>query len=422
MPEHLLSIIFLISATFLIGWLFIRPNVSKVQYAVFNIILIVYHALLIIDTQYVALLPTNIDAHTFHILASERASNPFLDGHLVFGVDYQIYQSALTLVYYIFGSSKIVGGETSILAFVLAFMILIKIMNILKYDTTEKIVCMVAFSLLPSVMIFETTTVREPWQLLFLMLIIFYGLLARIELKFSHFMGAFFFAIILGFMHKALFVYDILLLALLLYWPLKASSDQSHGLNIINKSALIILAALVTVAGILLILAGQQGELYDSISVIKDMFSGNVLQYLHWTTSTALESNPRSAFGVVLNTDSWTTLLTSLPLVYLHYMFGPFPWQIDSIKDLVVFFESVFRALLIIGFIVNYYKSSNKSNLLLLFIVYLSLTLFWSIATTNYGQAIRHHVLSGWIIILIGTPGLIILFKLIFMRKITNNG
>jgi ABC-type iron transport system FetAB permease component len=103
-------------------------------------------------------------------------------------------------------------------------------------------------------------------------------------------------------------------------------------------------------------------------------------------------------------------------------MLGPFPWQIDSIKDLVVFFESVFRALLIIGFIVNYYKSSNKSNLLLLFIVYLSLTLFWSIATTNYGQAIRHHVLSGWIIILIGTPGLIILFKLIFMRKITNNG
>jgi len=37
----------------------------------------------------------------------------------------------------------------------------------------------------------------------------------------------------------------------------------------------------------------------------------------------------------------------------------------------------------------------------LVLVLYLLMTFIWSLGTTNYGQAIRHHVLSNWLLIVL---------------------
>jgi len=37
----------------------------------------------------------------------------------------------------------------------------------------------------------------------------------------------------------------------------------------------------------------------------------------------------------------------------------------------------------------------------LLLVLYLLMTMVWSLGTTNYGQAIRHHILSNWLLIVL---------------------
>jgi hypothetical protein len=43
----------------------------------------------------------------------------------------------------------------------------------------------------------------------------------------------------------------------------------------------------------------------------------------------------------------------------------------------------------------------------LLLVIYFSMTFLWAIGTVNYGTSIRHHVLTNWIIIILGGPVLI---------------
>ena len=49
---------------------------------------------------------------------------------------------------------------------------------------------------------------------------------------------------------------------------------------------------------------------------------------------------------------------------------------------------------------------SQRRLLGLMLILYFSVTLMWALGTTNYGTAMRHHMLSWWIIVSVGVPPL----------------
>ena len=42
----------------------------------------------------------------------------------------------------------------------------------------------------------------------------------------------------------------------------------------------------------------------------------------------------------------------------------------------------------------------------LMLILYFSMTFMWAVGTTSYGTSIRHHLLSWWIIVIVGIPPL----------------
>ena len=82
--------------------------------------------------------------------------------------------------------------------------------------------------------------------------------------------------------------------------------------------------------------------------------------------------------------------------------------MINNFLDVYAVMESIFRMTLIY-FSVKHWRNavgSQKRLFGLMLILYFSITLLFAIGTTNYGTAMRHHMLSWWIIVIVGIPPL----------------
>ena len=64
---------------------------------------------------------------------------------------------------------------------------------------------------------------------------------------------------------------------------------------------------------------------------------------------------------------------------------------------------------------------SQRRLLGLMLILYFSITFMWALGTTNYGTAMRHHMLSWWIIVIIGIPPLMKKLGRFLFRSIVNS-
>jgi hypothetical protein len=71
--------------------------------------------------------------------------------------------------------------------------------------------------------------------------------------------------------------------------------------------------------------------------------------------------------------------------------------------------ESLLRLLLITFSIISWYRTDGVQHRIwgLLLVIYFSMTFLWALGTVNYGTSIRHHILTNWIIIILGGPVLI---------------
>jgi hypothetical protein len=110
-----------------------------------------------------------------------------------------------------------------------------------------------------------------------------------------------------------------------------------------------------------------------------------------------------------MDMSSLGSLIKTASLVYIYYLFAPFPWQITNWLDIYAFTESLLRFILILFSIISWYrvKGLQRSIWGLLLIIYFSMTLLWSTGTVNYGTSIRHHLLTNWIIVMLGGSELI---------------
>ena len=117
----------------------------------------------------------------------------------------------------------------------------------------------------------------------------------------------------------------------------------------------------------------------------------------------------------MLNTSSVLGIVKTIPMIFAQYMFAPFPWQVENVKDICALLESMLRFVLLFFAVSSWRGSSGdvRSYYSFLLIIYLGLELLWALGTINWGTAIRHHVLGHSVIVLLGGPGLIL-----FMRNL----
>ena len=82
------------------------------------------------------------------------------------------------------------------------------------------------------------------------------------------------------------------------------------------------------------------------------------------------------------------------PYAFYQYMLEPLPVRISNIFDLVLFFENLIRALFLLKglkYLIKNYFFKPQTVMIMYFLI---IELIWSVGTTNWGTAVRHHIPS----------------------------
>ena len=349
------------------------------------------------------------DARTFHDLgAGLGQAEIFLladrPGATFFG---NFYENYLGIVYWLFGPSKMLGQELSVLAFAVSCIILIKIVNLLELSRYG-VSILIAYGALPSMVLFGSVTLREPYQLLFFMLTVYWGIKMQMKgdvNKYLLFMIMSAFA--MGLFHDALLVYAVLLIFLLMTWTL---CPVTRFWKITKLRLLAVFFPLVLIGAY--ILNGQSIGLGYGHRIglggqwLDALFNLDFLQMAEEFRFNSVRKMGRTTYTVGLDLSSLYTTIYSSCKLYLYYLAAPFPWQIKNVLDVGGMIESFLRMILIY-FSVKHWRNAygaQRRILGLMLILFFSMSFMWAVGTTNYGTAARHHMLSWWILVIAGLP------------------
>ena len=368
-------------------------------------VLAMHHVIALTNTYLFTFKGADTDAHCFHRLAVEWAAS----GKLSVTGGAEFYQQLLGIFYRIFSPSHLFGEELSIIAFLFSCLILIKLIHLINLKKYQ-VGLLLMFGLLPTNLVLCSVTLRESYQILFFMLAVYWGLRFHLEPTKGAMIFCVFSAIIMGFFHRALILYMLFLLPVLFLWfPKQVSSSPDNRWRFTRKRFIIISAILILIIGILImgVLLEIQG-----LEALASVFSGKGLKYAaDYRTRLMFEKSPdaRANYGIMLDTSSLGSLIRTTSLIFIYYLFAPFPWQVTNWLDIYALTESLLRCILIMLSLIYWYKADGVQRRIwgLLLIIYFSMTFLWAIGTVNYGTSIRHHLLSNWIIIILGGPVLI---------------
>ena len=395
----------LLFLSFFIVYKFWKTKKDKKLTITIGFVLLLHHFMAIINTYFYTFPGAEPDPVNFHRDAIVWATG----GKWLFSVGANFYEQLLGIFYRIFGSSQLFGEELSILAFLLSCFVLIeiiKLLNISKYTVSLLLI----YGLLPTNLIFCSKILRESYQILFFMLSVYWGLRFHLKSAKGAMIFCVFSALIMGLFHKALILYALFLVPVLfLFFPQQISGSLSNRGRILKRRWISVGLVLIIVVGIFII-----GNL-DSVKgleVMRTFLSGKGLKYAaEYRTKLMFEDAPnaRANYGIMLDASSVIPFIRSILLMFVYYLFAPFPWQVANWLDIYGVAESLLRLLLITFSIISWYRADGVQHRIwgLLLVIYFSMTFLWAMGTVNYGTSIRHHILTNWIIIILGGSVLI---------------
>ncbi|MBP1969195.1 hypothetical protein J2Z83_001299 [Virgibacillus natechei] len=308
----------------------------------------------------------------------------------------ELYTNYLALVFNFIGVSKFSGEMLSIFAFVLSVRYLLKIAEKL-YGSTYNTPLVYLFGLLPSMLIYTSITMREPYQILFFLMSIYYFIKAIESNKFSFILFIKFIIsiFILGMLHNGLLVFTF---AILIIYFNKILTTNLRVKNLLIK---VILSGIALVLFIgLLNIVGISTQASDAI------LKGDITSYIDDYRDGGIALDSRAQYGVELNTSNIFTVVLTAPVVFISYMIAPFPWQISSVLDIYAMIENIFRLILLFAAI-NYLRKNEeikKTSLYQVMILFILMELLWSLGTVNWGTAVRHHLIGYGLILILAMP------------------
>ncbi len=376
----------------------IGRNVKLVSLAVLAIL--VRQMASLINIYYFILIGADMDAVGFNNNASMMASSiqPAWFGEFgAIEAGSKVYIQYLAFFYRIFGVSKLLGQTLSIIAFSFSLLVFVKITKNLRL-TRYSVGLAILYGFLPSVVIFTSITLREAYQMLFFLMSIYFALWLRKKATLPIMLMLIIGAAGLAILHNGLLVYGIFLVCLSFFWGLGFSFTNWGKENPLNKLVGVLL--IIGIVGAWATYASDMG------GASKALMSGEGGEYAGVYRERV--GSDRSAYGGTLDTSSVITFIPSAVLVTFFYMFSPFPWQISNAADIYGALEGYLRLILIYYGLMTWYRSrgERRSQWGYLLICYFSLEFLWAIGTSNWGTAIRHHVVAYSILVIVGGPGL----------------
>lgn len=401
------------SVLFLMIWLlpvFVRELRSSIGVLlVYWFVIALHQVVAFINAFLFTTLGADADASTFHRNGMALAEAE----EFSFAIGSVFYENMLGVLYWVFGSSHLLGEQLSILAFSISCIVLIKILRLLGL-LRYRISILLAFGALPTMVLLGAITLRESYQVLFFMLAVYFGIKMHLRGGInSSFIGLVLSAFAMGLFHKGLVVYAIFLVILFLLFSTRPTSHLWR----IKKLRLMLLVILPVFAVLVFVVVKLQISGLSALTALTNM--DLLVAVSHYREHAVVA---RATYGVELDLSSFVAFIFSALILYFHYLFSPFPWQVASLLDVYAVLESLLRAILLYYSVKHWRHASGVQRRLmgLMLILFLSMSLLWAMGTTNYGTAMRHHMLTWWILVGMGLPPLMAVLRHLLLGVIGN--
>jgi hypothetical protein len=288
-----------------------------------------------------------------------------------------IYSYFLGFLYKIFSNHIFFGSMVSVFAWYISALYFIKTMNLLNFEHNKIIYALILFCIWPSALLNSSVTLRESFQGLSIMIILF----SSISIFKNRNIGwaTLFLGMALGsVLHGSLLVFSAAVALFVFYSFLQIRLGASLAVRIV-------VTFLIGAPAIFLAYT-----LFGDIAYDVDDGLVTAVQSFNERASAI---NARATYREEVYFPSILSFMLFLPVAFFQYMMEPLPNRIGSMGDAVLFMENLVRiALLYVAFAVSF-RLNKKSQAVHRFILlsYIAICLIWSIGTVNWGTASRHH-------------------------------
>ena len=305
----------------------------------------------------------------------------------------EYYTTFLSYVYWLSTDSIVIANFLACVAWLLSAFVLLRILNLFSISYKNIAMALILFVFLPSSLINTSAGIREAYQLLFVnfsiycFLIIYFYKDIRLWLILPIILS------LLTLLHIAFLPWCLFLFTAVLI----STRLRSVHLNRYKLLGLLLFSTL------LIALLYSSALVPELLGIGEKGLVNAVLLFQEGSIATGLESRATYRFFLP---ESGGFIDSSVFLIigFFQYLFEPMPWKISSMLDLVLIAENFLRALMLfLGIKALFYvKNDNRTILLLFILLFLILEFIWSVGTTNWGTASRHHVPSLGIMLLMG--------------------
>lgn len=347
-------------------------------------VILLHHFVALINSYFFTIW-IEADANMFHNYALEIAQQSDFKWEL--GLPFYRH-FFLGGAYYFFGASFFLGCELSIFAFSVSTIIFVKFARLLEIKV--KTGSILLWGALPTVLLLGSIPLRESYQTLFFMLVLYFGAKWITSKKITNALWVMLFIFILALWHHV-----FSLIGLGIFFSLGWMKLQEKGTSWYSKIFAILLF-ISMVVGFVSVLDNPALQILINQDALETI--ANLREFR--------DLGSRADYSVVFDATSWSSSLSTLPLVIVNYFIEPMPWKLSNLLDLYAFLENWLR-LLLIYFILKDMKDvtwAQKRLRMFLISMYFSLEILWAFGTTNYGTAIRHHMVGYWLLVLLGWP------------------
>ena len=339
------------------------------------------------------------DSYGFHLIAVEYAQNLAVD---VFSIT-QIYPYFLTIIYLITTDSLFLGNAFSALGWLASAFILLRIMRILSFKMSIQWKVMLIYALIPTSLMYTGITLREPFQLLFINLALYAALKIYFHRSNAHWLVLLLAVVGMGAMHGALIVSGIFIIAGTLFLLTSRNRKGVSFTKVVLVSPIVILCLIYGFS------------LFTSITSYGDRLGDGLGAAVQIYQEGTMALEQRASYRTDIEINGLGGLILSLPSFLFQYLFEPMPWKISSILDVVAVLENMLRFWLIwnaLKYLVGSYLNKPmfvahnafgyERCILFIFLSYLLIESIWSLGTSNWGTASRHHLPSLGLLLVMG--------------------
>ena len=339
------------------------------------------------------------DALGFHLMAVEHSQNLVFD---VFVLTY-IYSYILGIFYFITTDSLFLGSALSALGWLASAFILLRIMRILSFKMSNQWRVMLIYALIPTSLMYTSVTLREPFQLLFINLALYAALKIYFHRSNAHWLVLFLAVVGMGAMHGALLVSGIFIIVGTLFLLTSRNRKGVSFTKVVLVTPIVILCLFYGFS--LLISISDYGELIeDGLGVAVQTYQEGNMEFVQ-----------RATYRTDIEINGLGGLILTIPSLLFQYLFEPMPWKMSSIVDVVALLENMLRFWLIwnaLKYLVGSYLNKPmfvahnyfgyERCILFIFLSYLIMETLWSLGTSNWGTASRHHLPSLGLLLVAG--------------------